>query len=861
MAKTSDIVLSASRSPVYYAVCAAVKQIPAIIIASIFAIIDDVPYGFMLFPHQMPEFKPLGAVIVLNATLISQIVFTYFSQFPFAVGLMIAENIPFLQSLSMSIYEDTVLVSRPEKFLSTTLAAFFFSTLMTGIAFYAIGSMNMARLTKFIPRHVLLGCIGGMGVFILFAAISVSSGVPWLWNSESVSAHFTPNILMLWGTSVAIEILLLISNHFISNTLYLPSFFIGLFFVFFSILRLINCPIETARHHGWFLHGNPLSNKNAWFDPWNLFLLSNIQFSNIDWNVLLQANNFYLFCGIAVFSIIHVPLNIPGVSATTGYPVDLNKELKAHGISNIVSAFSGGLQNYVSFSTTLLSYKCGGVTRFTGVGISVLCTIFLCCRPSMTVLYFPTPIAGVMMMHLGVILFWEAFFDYWSEMDWWERICVWVIALSMQYKFIQGIGIGFLCSFAAFVMQCSQIPAIAASLTGSGIRSQALRSYPEDCVLDSHLKDVVHIIKLQGTLFFGNAAHVLIEAETIISSSAHLKVIIIDFSRVVSLDCSAVEKLARVSEITASREVQLVCSGMAPILIKRLKTAKCFAESTSDMDRLPVGGPRHREFNIPLISETSPESRRLTRVILPNKSMNGRMRCDSDIESSASTDIINRFKCVSPNLAKPFLNDVDTSSLDSKSAIDWPHVKPPMYFQNVNSAFSWVEDLIIKIHWEEVHWIKRQNNFRNGRFVRQPKVAAIGHEKRQYLADILWAHLVEVVDFEDDFMKPEDLLTVIVDRLRRETYPQGACICRAGSKVDSMILVEEGVLAIASDMQSKQEPESSASCQYSHVNRWDKRHSDPSPKSRSFAEMVLAGSVLGVVGLFTKEMYQIYDMN
>jgi len=41
---------------------------------------------------------------------------------------------------------------------------------------------------------------------------------------------------------------------------------------------------------------------------------------------------------------------VPALAATTGTDVDLNKELKAHGVSNLLCGLFGGLQTYMAYS-------------------------------------------------------------------------------------------------------------------------------------------------------------------------------------------------------------------------------------------------------------------------------------------------------------------------------------------------------------------------------------------------------------------------------------------------------------------------------------------------------------------------------
>jgi SulP family sulfate permease len=65
-------------------------------------------------------------------------------------------------SLANEIGED-----RPHEVIATTLAAFAFSSILTGLTFFLLGALRLGVLIGFFPRHILIGCIGGVGVFLI----------------------------------------------------------------------------------------------------------------------------------------------------------------------------------------------------------------------------------------------------------------------------------------------------------------------------------------------------------------------------------------------------------------------------------------------------------------------------------------------------------------------------------------------------------------------------------------------------------------------------------------------------------------------------------------------------------------------
>lgn len=74
--------------------------------------------------------------------------------------------------------------------------------------------------------------------------------------------------------------------------------------------------------------------------------------------------------------------------------------MKAHGLSNLLSAVTCGLQNYMAYSTSALYYKTGGHGKLSSLSVSALLMGFLAMGPE-AASYFPRPLAGCLLLHLG----------------------------------------------------------------------------------------------------------------------------------------------------------------------------------------------------------------------------------------------------------------------------------------------------------------------------------------------------------------------------------------------------------------------------------------------------------------------------
>ncbi|CAM9649930.1 unnamed protein product, partial [Sphacelaria rigidula] len=182
-----------------------------------------------------------------------------------------AENIPFLNMMARRVVE--TVVSRggtAETAMPSVMVAYSLSTIMTGAIFYLTGWFRLGQLLHFFPRHVIIGCIGGFGVFLLITAVEVSTGLTMsdmgllkamqaLFSDFVLSPPLPPLLLRRCGRY---------SVNCSCHSLLTPLYMMVIPVAFYGILWFTGTDIEDARHDGWLFARPP---PTHFLDMWALF--------------------------------------------------------------------------------------------------------------------------------------------------------------------------------------------------------------------------------------------------------------------------------------------------------------------------------------------------------------------------------------------------------------------------------------------------------------------------------------------------------------------------------------------------------------------------------------------------------------
>lgn len=142
----------------------------------------------------------------------------------------------------------------PKSVLATTVVSYALSSILTGAVFFGLGSMRLGSLIGFFPRHILVGCIGGVGWFLMATGLEVSARLEGNLNYDLLTLYqlVDPSRFALWLVPLLLAILLILCQRYIKWPLFVPLYFVCIPALFFMVIAAVpRLDIATVRENGW----------------------------------------------------------------------------------------------------------------------------------------------------------------------------------------------------------------------------------------------------------------------------------------------------------------------------------------------------------------------------------------------------------------------------------------------------------------------------------------------------------------------------------------------------------------------------------------------------------------------------------
>ncbi|KAI4259756.1 MAG: hypothetical protein L6R42_004410 [Xanthoria sp. 1 TBL-2021] len=553
--------------------------IPSVILGLLLNILDALSYGMILFPLGQPIFANLGAdgiSMFYVSCIVSQLVYSLGgSIFKGGIGSEMVLQCP-VRCNSLLIYRAQIEVvpffhkmafiilakvgdDKPDAVLATTILSFSISAIMTGVVFFMMGFCKLGALIGFFPRHILIGCIGGVGYFLVATGVEVSARLDGNleYDLATLKKLLRADTIALWTLPLFLAICLILIKRQVKYSFVDAAYFlsiIGIFYFFVGAIDKLELP--DLRSKGWVFKA-----PDAGVPFYHFYTLYNIE--AVDWAAL--ADTIPTMLALTFFGIIHVPINVPALGISVGEDnVDVDRELKAHGLSNALSGLSGSVQNYLVYTNSVLFVRSGGNSRVAGVMLAAATFGVLVSGP-MIIGYIPIMVVGALIFFLGIDLMREALVEPWGKVHRLEYLTIVIIVITMgAWDFVIGILIGILLACVSFILQTSRVSAIRNSLPGS-IAASTVRRHPIQNRFLQEAGKQIYVLKLAGYLFFGTIVGVEKQIRALLHEKFErepIRFLILDLQNVVGIDFSAAEAFTRIKRILDVRSVTLIISGI-----------------------------------------------------------------------------------------------------------------------------------------------------------------------------------------------------------------------------------------------------------------------------------------------------------
>ncbi|WEW55753.1 hypothetical protein PRK78_001186 [Emydomyces testavorans] len=536
--------------------------LPAVLLGLLLNILDALSYGMILFPLGEPLFAGLGAdgiSIFYVSTIISQLVFSCGgSVFKGGIGSEMIEVVPFFHKMALMILA-RVGAENMDAVLATTILAYALSSVLTGTVFFVMGASGLGSFIGFFPRHILIGCIGGVGWFLVATGLEVSARLSgnFKYNLDTLERLFQLDTIFLWTTPLVVAIGLLLLKRYIHSNFLVGGYFLSVAGLFYMIKFISGISLDTLRRSGWVFEA-PAS-ENPWYHFYTLY-----NFSAVDWSAL--ADTVPAMFALTFFGILHVPINVPALGISTGEDnLNVDRELIAHGISNVLSGLAGSIQNYLVYTNSLLFIASGGNHRLAGIMLAAGTFGILLAGPGI-IGFIPILVVGALIYMLGIELMQEALVETWGKLHRLEYMTVVMIVVTMgAWDFVAGIMVGIFLACLNFVVQASQKSAITGTYTGQ-VAVSTVRRNPMHVRFLKEAGRQTFVIKLSGFLFFGTIVSVekqirwLVEEE--VFNHRPIRFLVLDLWHVKGLDFSAAEAFTRLNRMLRARRVHMLVCGV-----------------------------------------------------------------------------------------------------------------------------------------------------------------------------------------------------------------------------------------------------------------------------------------------------------
>ena len=522
-------------------------------------VVCSTAFSALIFSGPLAGYVPQGVGILLLGTISFALFSAFKSSYP--INLMVPQEMPIIIlvfiATNTSVWIDN---GRPlEEAFGFVFMSIALTSILMGIFFWLMGVFRLGELVRYIPYPVIGGFLAGTGwLLVEFSFLMMTDRAMSL---AEIDAIFSWGSLLQWVPGVVLGVLLLLGSRLSNHYLVTPAILLCAILLFFGISFSMG------------LSFNDLEQKKMLLGPFpdgSFFVGSPFQYLS-DFDFWAFANHLPAILSMMLINVVSLLFNYSGLELIVRREFDLNKELRLHGYSNLITGFVGGPPGFLALAETSMIYRIGGRSRLTSITVVIVCLMVLFLGGGVISL-FPKFMLGGLIFYLGISFLVEWLYDTRHNTQLHDYLLIILILVSVvAIGFLSGVAIGILVSVILFVISYSKVHVIRHQLNGCNFHSNVERPPHEKRLLRIYGKQNL-ILSLQGFIFFGTANHLLNSLQMRLNDKAlkSLRHVVFDFQQVTGLDSSATQSFHKLQMLAQRNEFVVVFCNVRSHLLPQL---------------------------------------------------------------------------------------------------------------------------------------------------------------------------------------------------------------------------------------------------------------------------------------------------
>lgn len=533
-----------------------ITSLTAGVISGVLTITMGIAFAALIFSGPLSSFVSRGISLILLSSLIIGVLVALTSSYAGTVARPHEIPAAILALVAGIIVSQMPAQATPEETFITVVAAIAVTSVITGIFFLALGSLKAGNLIRFIPYPVIGGFLAGTGLLLVKGALGVMTDKTM--TLAALSYLSQPDVAIKWLSGLGLAMILFGIVRRWNHYLIMPLWLVISVGLFYLIVWTVGAPITTVRSQGWLIGA---LQTTGYEPPFSLSTLT-----QIDWMLIIkQAGRIGT---ILILSCISLLLNASGLELVVREEIDLNRELKSVGAANILAGAAGGTIGIHSLSLSTLGYTMGAKSRMIGIFSALLCGSILFFGSSL-LSYFPKPVMGGVLLFLGFSFLYQWLYESWFKLPRIDCVLIFLILMVIAvFGFLEGVGAGILVAVIIFVYNYSRVNVIKQTLSGVHYHSNVDRA-PQQQRMLSDKGNGLHILKLQGFIFFGtaNSLHEEVRLRVCDKNKINLRFVVLDFRFVNGVDSSAVNSFTKMKIYAEAQGYVLIFTSLSEELL------------------------------------------------------------------------------------------------------------------------------------------------------------------------------------------------------------------------------------------------------------------------------------------------------